>query len=59
MSYLVQFNCREKKMLIKSALSTALVFALALSCIAQDKPKAKPLELEVLKAFIGVWDADI
>ena len=44
---------------IKSALSTALVFGLALSCIAQDKPNAKPIELEVLKAFIGVWDAEI
>ena len=47
-------------MLIKSALSTALIFALALSCIAQEKPKAKPVELEdVLKAYIGVWDAEI
>lgn len=46
-------------MLIKSALFTALVFGLALSCIAQDKPKAKPIELEVLKASIGVWDAEI
>jgi hypothetical protein len=46
-------------MLTKSALSTALVFGLAFSCIAQDKPKAKPIELEVLKASIGVWDAEI
>jgi len=46
-------------MLIKSALSTALVFGLSLFCIAQEKPKAKPIELEVLKASIGVWDAEI
>ena len=46
-------------MLIKSASSTALVFGLALSCIAQEEPKSKPIELEVLKASIGVWDAEI
>jgi hypothetical protein len=46
-------------MLFKSTLSTALVFDFALSCMAQDKPKAKPIELEVLKAYIGVWDAEI
>ena len=46
-------------MFTKSALSTALVFGLALSCIAQEKPQSKPIELEVLKASIGVWDAEI
>jgi hypothetical protein len=46
-------------MLIRSAFSTALVFGIMLFCIAQDKPKAKPIELEVLKASIGVWDAEI
>jgi hypothetical protein len=46
-------------MLIKFALSTALVFSLSLSCIAQEEPKAKPIELEVLKASLGVWDAEI
>ena len=46
-------------MLGKSALSTALVFGSALSCIAQETPKAKPIELEVLKASVGVWDAEI
>jgi hypothetical protein len=46
-------------MLLRSALSTALVFGLALFCIAQDEPKAKPIELEVLNASIGVWDAEI
>ena len=46
-------------MLIKYTLSTALIFGLALSCIAQEKPKSNPIELEVLKASIGVWDAEI
>jgi len=46
-------------MLIKPALSTALLFGLTLSCIAQDKPESKPSELEVLKDSIGVWDAEI
>ena len=48
-----------RKMLIKSALSTAFVFGLSLFCIAQEEPKAKPIELEVLKASLGVWDAEI
>ncbi len=46
-------------MLIKSTLPTALIFCLALPCIAQEKPKSNPIELEVLKASIGVWDAEI
>ena len=46
-------------MLTKSTLPAALIFGLALSCIAQEKPKSKPIELEVLKAYIGVWDAEI
>ena len=46
-------------MLIKSTLATALIFRLALSCIAQEEPMSKPIELEVLKASIGVWDAEI
>lgn len=46
-------------MLIKYTLPTALIFGLALSCIAQEEPKSKPIELEVLKASIGVWDAEI
>ena len=43
----------------KFILSTALVLIIALSCIAQAKPEAKPIELEVLKGSIGVWDAEI
>jgi hypothetical protein len=46
-------------MLIKFALSTALVLGVALSCIAQEKLKSKPIELDVLKASVGVWDAEI
>ncbi len=46
-------------MLLKSALSTALVFGISLPSIAQQKPKSKPIELEVLKASVGVWDAEI
>ena len=46
-------------MLIKSTLPTALIFGLALSCTAQEEPKSKPTELEVLKASIGIWDAEI
>ena len=46
-------------MFIKSALPTALLIAIALSCIAWEKPKSKPIELEILKAYVGVWDAEI
>ncbi len=46
-------------MLLKSTFSVALVFGLAISCFAQEESKAKPIELEVLKASIGVWDAEI
>jgi len=41
------------------ALPIALGFALAVSCVAQEKPDSKPIELDVLKASIGVWDAEI
>lgn len=46
-------------MLTESTLLAVLVLGLALSGAAQDKPEAKPIELEVLKASIGVWDAEI
>ena len=46
-------------MLIKSTLPTALMLGLALACFAQEESKSKPIELEVLKASIGVWDAEI
>ena len=36
-----------------------LVFSLALTCIAQEEEEAKPVELEVIKGSIGVWDAEI
>ncbi len=46
-------------MLNKSTLSAALTFVLTVCCLAQDEPKSKPIELEVLKSSIGVWDAEI
>lgn len=46
-------------MLAKPSLSITLLFALAHCCLAQDQPQAQPLELAVLKASIGVWDAEI
>ena len=46
-------------LLMKPALSIVLTFSLTLFCAAQEKPKAKPVELEVLKESIGVWDAEI
>ena len=46
-------------MLFKFALTTSLVFSFGLSCVAQEKTKSKPIELELLKASVGVWDAAI
>jgi hypothetical protein len=46
-------------MLVNSALSIAVVLGLAHSCIAQEEPKSKPIALELLKASVGVWDAEI
>lgn len=44
---------------VKSTLSVALILGLALSCNAQEKSEESPIELEVLKASLGVWDAEI
>lgn len=44
---------------IKFTLSTVFVVGAALSCIAEDEPKSKPIELEMLKATVGVWDAEV
>ena len=46
-------------MLVKSAAATVLIFGLTLSCGAQEKPTSQPIELEALKASVGVWDAEI
>ena len=46
-------------MLIRSALATVLLFGLALPGMTQEKPESKPVELEVLKSYVGVWDAEI
>jgi len=45
-------------MINRFALCTALIFSVAFSCNAQEKPAAKPIELEALKASLGVWDAE-
>jgi hypothetical protein len=44
-------------MLTKTLLATALLLGLVVSCIAQEAPDSKPVELELLNASIGVWDA--
>ena len=46
-------------MAIRSALSIVFAFSLTLACIGQGESKEKPKELEVLKSYVGVWDADI
>lgn len=42
----------------KSILSAVLLFGSALTCIAQEDSSSKPIELEALKATVGVWDAE-
>lgn len=44
---------------VKSLISTALVITLVFPCFAQESPNLDPIELEVLKAYVGVWDAEI
>lgn len=51
-------------MLTKTILATFLIFGFVAFCPAQEKPvqkepTAEPVELEVLKASVGVWDAVI
>ena len=41
------------------ATSMALLFAVPVCCIAQDEPEATPVELDVLAASVGTWDAEI
>jgi len=43
---------------MRPALCTALLFGVTLSCLAQE-PAPTPVELEVLRGSIGVWDAQI
>jgi len=42
-----------------TVLAAFLIFGSDCSGIAQETSKAKPVELDVLKASIGVWDAEI
>ncbi len=43
----------------KLILSAACLFSLALTCSAEETTTSKPVELELLKASVGVWDAEI
>ncbi len=45
-------------MLIRSMIATVAVFVVVPSSIAQENPMSQPIELEVLKASVGVWDAE-
>ena len=38
---------------------TTLLLGLSLHCLAEEDAKPEPVELEALKASIGVWDAEI
>lgn len=53
------FLKHRNTMLNKFVLSAAFAFGLAVSCSAQEKADSKPVELEVLKASLGVWDAEV
>jgi len=46
-------------MLTRSIVTTVFAFGLTLSCVGQEEPESKPIELEVLKASVGIWDAEI
>ena len=46
-------------MLTETALPVLILLQLAVACVAQENAASKPAELEVLKASIGIWDADI
>ena len=46
-------------MLRRIALVAVLILGGVLSGFAQESAEPKPIELEVLKAAIGVWDAEI
>ena len=47
-------------MLTKFAFSLAFVVGFSLTCIGQEKQEVKkPVELDVLKASVGVWDAEV
>lgn len=46
-------------MLTKYSLAAVLIVGVALPCIAQETPQSTPIELEELKAYVGVWDAEI
>ena len=44
---------------MKYALATVLILGVAPFGFAQETPEPPPVELEVLRSYIGVWDAEI
>ena len=50
-------NTERERM--KLVLTAALALVLAGACVAQEEAPSKPVELEVLKASLGVWDAEV
>ena len=46
-------------MRFKHALSLVLIFSFGVFCLAQQESNGKPVELNVLKTYVGVWDAEI
>lgn len=46
-------------MFCKSTFVSVLIGCLSLTCSAQDDASSKPAELEMLQAYVGVWDAEI
>lgn len=46
-------------MVIKSNVCVLIILSWSLTAAAQEKPDVKPAELEILKAYVGVWDAEI
>ncbi len=39
-------------------LPTALMSSVAMACFAQEEPTSSPIELDALKAYVGVWNAE-
>jgi Protein of unknown function (DUF1579) len=46
-------------MMIKFMILAALVYGAACSYIGQEVTETKPIELDVIKAMVGVWDAEV
>lgn len=46
-------------MLTRISIPPTLIIVFAVSCWGQEKSNHKPIELDVLKSTVGVWDAEI